>query len=60
MDEVVAALPATAWQRLTVAEGSQGPRVYEYAEVWVWFSRGACPARGNGCWSGARWGKSRS
>jgi SRSO17 transposase len=41
--EVIAALPATAWRRLTVAEGSQGPRAYEYAEVWVWFSEEGLP-----------------
>ncbi len=28
---------------MTVAEGSQGPRVYEYAEVWVWFSEEGLP-----------------
>ncbi|HEY7157673.1 MAG TPA: IS701 family transposase [Gemmataceae bacterium] len=43
VDEVVAALPAKAWQRLSVAEGSQGPRVYEYAEVGVWFSEEGMP-----------------
>jgi SRSO17 transposase len=43
VDEVVAGLPASAWRRLTVAEGSQGPRVYEYAEVWVWFSEEGLP-----------------
>lgn len=43
VDEVIAALPADAWRRLTVAEGSQGPRVYEYAELWVWFSEGGLP-----------------
>jgi SRSO17 transposase len=43
VDEVVAALPADAWRRLTVAEGSQGPRVYEYAEVWAWFSEEGLP-----------------
>jgi SRSO17 transposase len=43
VDEVVAALPATAWRRLTVAEGSQGPRVYEYAEVGAWFSEEGLP-----------------
>jgi SRSO17 transposase len=43
VDAAVAALPATAWRRLTVAEGSQGPRVYEYAEVWVWFSEEGLP-----------------
>jgi len=43
VDAVVAALPATAWRRLTVAEGSQGPRVYESAELWVWFSEAGWP-----------------
>lgn len=41
--EVVAALPAEAFRRITVAEGSQGPLVYEYAEVWVWFSEEGLP-----------------
>jgi SRSO17 transposase len=43
VDAVIAALPADAWRRLTVAQGSQGPRVYEYAEVWVWFSEEGLP-----------------
>jgi hypothetical protein len=43
VDEVVATLPAKAWRRLTVAEGSQGPRVYEYAEIGVWFSEEGLP-----------------
>jgi SRSO17 transposase len=43
VDEVIAALPAKAWQRLTVAEGSQGPRIYEYASLWVWFSEEGLP-----------------
>lgn len=43
VDEVIAALPAKAWRRVRVAEGSQGPRVYEYAEVWVWFSEEGQP-----------------
>jgi SRSO17 transposase len=43
VDEVVAALPAAAWRKLTVAEGSQGPRVYEYAEAWAWFSEEGLP-----------------
>jgi SRSO17 transposase len=42
-DEVIAALPAKAWRRVVVAEGSQGPRVYEYACVWVWFSEEGLP-----------------
>lgn len=41
--EVVAALPESAFRRLVVAGGSQGPRVYEYAEVWVWFSEEQLP-----------------
>jgi SRSO17 transposase len=36
--DVIARLPAKAWKRIAVAEGSQGPRLYEYAFVWVWFS----------------------
>jgi SRSO17 transposase len=43
VSEAIAALPAKAWRRITVAEGSQGPRVYEYAEVWVWFSEEGLP-----------------
>src|SRR6202035_5729 len=43
VDEVIAALPSDAWRRITVAEGSQGPRVYEYAEIWVWFSEEGLP-----------------
>jgi SRSO17 transposase len=41
--DVIAALPSDAWRRITVAEGSQGPRVYEYAEMWVWFSEEGLP-----------------
>jgi SRSO17 transposase len=44
VDEVVKQLPAKAWKRITVAEGSQGPRVYEYASVWVWFSEEGLPS----------------
>jgi SRSO17 transposase len=43
VDQVVAALPASAWHRVTVAEGSQGPLIYEYAEVEVWFSEEGLP-----------------
>ena len=43
VDEVIAALPSDAWRRITVAEGSQGPRVYEYTETWVWFSEEGLP-----------------
>jgi SRSO17 transposase len=44
VDEVVAPLPAKAWKRIIVAEGSQGPRIYEYAEVGVWFSEEGLPS----------------
>ena len=44
VDEVVARLPAQAWRRLVVAEGSQGPRRYEYAVLWVWFSEAGLPS----------------
>lgn len=44
VDEVAAGLPASAWRRVTVAEGSQGPLVYEYAEVKAWFSEGGLPS----------------
>lgn len=43
IDALVAALPARAWRRVTVGEGSQGPRLYEYAEVPVWFSEDELP-----------------
>jgi SRSO17 transposase len=44
VDEVVAELPAKAWKRLVVAEGSQGPRIYEDAFMWVWFSEEGLPS----------------
>jgi SRSO17 transposase len=44
VDEVVARLPAKAWKRIVVAEGSQGPRLYEYAFLWVWFSEEGLPS----------------
>ena len=44
VDAVVARLPATAWERVVVAQGSQGPRLYEYASVWVWFSEEGLPS----------------
>jgi SRSO17 transposase len=44
VDDVVAGLPPGAWRRVTVAEGSQGPLVYEYAEVRVWFSEEGLPS----------------
>jgi SRSO17 transposase len=44
VDAVVSRLPASAWRRVVVAEGSQGPRIYEYAALWVWFSEEGLPA----------------
>jgi len=44
VDEVVAGLPATVWRRVVVAEGSQGPRYFEYTELGVWFSEEGLPS----------------
>jgi SRSO17 transposase len=43
VDQIAAALPATAWRRVVVGEGSQGPRMCEYAEVTVWFGENGLP-----------------
>ena len=45
VDALAAALPATAWQVLTVAEGAQGPRTYRFAAVRGWESRDGLPGR---------------
>jgi SRSO17 transposase len=42
--EAAAQLPSSAFRRITVSEGSQGPIVYEYAEMPVWFSEEGYPA----------------
>ena len=44
VSEVLAQLPKTVWQRVVVAEGSQGPRTYEFAEITVWFSEEGLPS----------------
>jgi SRSO17 transposase len=44
VSEAVAALPKSSFRRITVANGSQGPIVYEYAEMTVWFSEEGLPA----------------
>ncbi len=41
--EAMRRIPAKAWKKMTIAEGSQGPRVYEYAEMVVWFSEEGIP-----------------
>ena len=45
---VAARLAPTAWQELTVAEGAQGPRTYQFAALRVWESREGLPGRA--CW----------
>jgi len=42
--EAVAKLSPSAFRRITVADGSKGPIVYEYAEMTVWFSEEGAPA----------------
>ncbi len=44
VDEVVGGLGPSAWRRVTVAQGSQGPLVYEYAQLKVWFSEEGQPS----------------
>ena len=44
VDAAAARIPANAWKRIVVAEGSQGPRTYEYASLWVWFSEEGLPS----------------
>ena len=45
---VAASLTPAAWQDLTVAEGAQGPRTYQFAALRVWESREGLPGRA--CW----------
>ena len=42
--EVIEQIPSAAWKRMSVGNGSQGPRFYEYAELTVWFSEEGSPA----------------
>ncbi len=44
VDVATAQLPESAWRRLVVAEGSQGPRLFDYAWLWVWFSEEGLPS----------------
>lgn len=48
VQRVADSLPATAWQELTVAEGAQGPRTYQFVARRVWESRDGLPGRA--CW----------
>jgi SRSO17 transposase len=45
---VAAQLTTNDWQTLTVAEGAQGPRTYQFAARRVWESRDGLPGRA--CW----------
>ena len=45
---VAVAVPAECWQVLSVAEGAQGPRTYQFAAQRVWESRDGLPGRA--CW----------
>jgi SRSO17 transposase len=49
---VVTDLAAAEWRPLTVAEGSQGPRTYQFVARRVWESRDGLPGRE--CWLVAR------
>ena len=48
VESVAASLTAADWQELTVAEGAQGPRTYQFAALRVWESRDSLPGRA--CW----------
>jgi SRSO17 transposase len=41
-------VPPTAWHEVTVAEGAQGPRTYQFVARRVWESRDGLPGRA--CW----------
>ncbi len=43
----------TQWRTLTVAEGAQGPRTYQFGAVRVWESRTGCQGGKVGCWFAA-------
>jgi SRSO17 transposase len=43
--EVAAQVPAAWWQTLTVGDGAQGPRQYQFVGVHVWESRDGLPGR---------------
>jgi SRSO17 transposase len=45
VEALASALDAGAWQTVTVAEGAQGPRTYQFAAQRVWECREAVPGR---------------
>jgi SRSO17 transposase len=48
VEAIAASLPPGTWRDLTVAEGAQGPRTYQFAALRVWESRDGLPGRA--CW----------
>jgi SRSO17 transposase len=42
--QAAASVPASAWKKFTVAEGTKGTIQYEYVELKVWFSEEGAPA----------------
>jgi SRSO17 transposase len=50
VDELIAALPARAWQRRSCGDGAHGPRVYDWARVPVRPLH--APPAATGCWPG--------
>jgi len=48
VDALAAGLATSAWRDLTVAEGAQGPRTYQFVALRVWESREGLPGRA--CW----------
>jgi SRSO17 transposase len=60
VDEVVAALPAAAWRRLTVAEGAKGRGSTSTPRCGSGLARRGCPAPASVCWCDGRWARNRS
>lgn len=48
VQQVASAWPVERWQTLTVADGAQGPRTYQFAAQRIWESREGLPGRA--CW----------
>jgi len=48
VQSVATGVPHTAWQEVTVAEGAQGPRTYQFVALRVWESRDGLPSYA--CW----------
>ncbi len=48
VEAIATSQPASAWRDLTVAEGAQGPRTYQFTALRIWESRDGLPGRA--CW----------